>query len=354
MLDDLAQIAKLDKGNILSSIEHLPEQIEQSWSEVNDMDIPADYFEAKNVIVSGMGGSGLGARVIRYLMFDRLRVPIEYVNNYSLPSYVNSSTLVIVSSYSGNTEETVSSVHDALKKRAKIIGITTGGKLAEISKEGNLPFWVFDPKENPSGQPRMGLGYSIAGILAILSKCKFLSLEESEITDLISSCEIFVKEFGVRKATRENIAKKLAEKYSNKIPMLFSAEHLVGVTHAFRNQINENSKTFSGSYKISEANHHLMEGLRFPAKAKDVLRFMIFESPHYHERIQKRFAITEDVVEKNGYGHDIYKTTAKNKLNEAFEVLILGSYVSFYLAILHGIDPSPIPWVDYFKEKMDN
>ncbi|KKW37887.1 MAG: Bifunctional phosphoglucose/phosphomannose isomerase [Candidatus Peribacteria bacterium GW2011_GWB1_54_5] len=354
MLDDLKKISDLDRGHILAAIERLPGQIRQAWNEVKLVDIPQAYFEAKNVVVSGMGGSGLGARVVRYLMFDRLRVPIEYVNQYLVPNYVNDTTLVIISSYSGNTEETIASTYSALKKNARVVGMTTGGKLGELFKKENLPCWLFEPRENPSGQPRMGLGYSIAGTLAILAKCQFLSLEENEIKELIESSEGFVKEFGVRVATKENLAKKLALNYASKIPILFSAEHLVGVSHAFRNQINENSKTFSGNYKISEANHHLMEGLKFPAKAKDVVRFLIFESPLYYEKIQKRFGITEDILAKNGYGFDVYKTTAKNKLSEAFEVLILGSYISFYLAILHGIDPSPIPWVDYFKEKMDN
>ncbi len=352
MLDDLTKIAALDKGNILGSIEHLPEQVKQAWDEVHSLEIPSDYFEAKNVIVSGMGGSGLGARIVRYLMFDRLRVPIEYVNHYLLPNYTNQTSLVILSSYSGNTEETISSGFDALKKNAKIIGMTTGGKLADFFKKENLPVWKFNPKANPSSQPRMGLGYSIAGTLAILAKCNFLSLSQEEIDELIVSCEVFVRQFGVRIHEERNLAKKLARNFADKAPILLSAEHLVGVAHAMRNQINENSKTFSASFKVSEANHHLLEGLRFPTKAKQVLKFLIFDSSHYHERIQKRFPITQDVIGKNGFDYEVYKTQAKNKLNEAFEVLILGSYISFYMAIIHGIDPSPIPWVDYFKEKM--
>src|SRR5258708_4324529 len=173
MLDDLAQIAKLDKGNILSSIEHLPEQIEDAWVSIKNLEIPEDYTRVKNIVVAGMGGSALGGRIVYYLEFKNLRTPIEVTTNYHLPNYVNEDSLVILSSYSGNTEETISSATDALKRRAKIVGIATGGKLVELLK--GKPVYLIDPRNNPSGQPRMGLGYSISSILALLSKLNFIS-----------------------------------------------------------------------------------------------------------------------------------------------------------------------------------
>ncbi|CAN5320752.1 bifunctional phosphoglucose/phosphomannose isomerase [soil metagenome] len=352
MLDDLKKIAELDKGNILSSIEHLPEQIEDAWNAIKIIDLRG-YETAQNIVVAGMGGSALGGRIVHYLEFRNLRAPIEIVTNYHLPNYVNENTLVILSSYSGNTEETIASAHDAIGRKAKIIGIETGGKLAEILEKENLPIYKIDPTNNPSGQPRMGLGYSISSILGILSKLHFINTTDEEIKDAIEVTEKFVKEFGVRTHTSENHAKKLAEKFTNKIPVLISSEHLVGSAHAFKNQLNENSKTFSMSFEISEMNHHLMEGLKYPAKAKEVLKFFFFESKNYYERIEKRYAITEDVVKQNGFEYEVYKLESNKKLEEVFEMLVLGSYISFYISSLHGIDPSPIPWVDYFKKKME-
>ncbi|HWA51887.1 MAG TPA: bifunctional phosphoglucose/phosphomannose isomerase [Patescibacteria group bacterium] len=353
MLDDLPKISQLDKGNILSSIEHLPEQIQDAWNEIQKVELPQEYGDCQNIVVAGMGGSALGGRIVHYLEFKNLRVPVEVVTNYHLPSYVNNKTLVILSSYSGNTEETISCAADGVNKNAKIFGIETGGKLLEILEEHKLPFYKIDPANNPSGQPRMGLGYSISSILAILSKLKFIDIEDDEILNAIEITEKFVKEFGVRSHTENNIAKKLADKLANKIPVLISSEHLVGSTHAFKNQLNENSKNFSMHFEISELNHHLMEGLKYPAKAKEILHFVFFESNNYFERIQKRYSITQDVVKQNGYGFDIYKMQSKHKLEEVFELLALGSYISFYIAMIHGIDPSPIPWVDYFKKKME-
>jgi|SRR5581483_6292370 len=354
MLDNLSHIQSLDKGNILGSIERLSEQLQDSWSEIKSLPIPPDYAKTNNIVVAGMGGSALGGRIVHYLEFRNIQVPIEVVTNYHLPNYANNNTLVILSSYSGNTEETLSACFDAIKRNAKVIGIATGGKLLEILQKENLPVYKIDPSNNPSNQPRMGLGYSIGSILGILSKLKFINVSDNDIKDSLSQIEKFVKEFGVRSHSNQNEAKKIAEKLSRKVPILVSSEHLVGSAHAMKNQINENSKTFSAHFEISEMNHHLMEGLKYPMKAKEILHFIFFESGNYLDRIRKRYEITKDVVKQNGFDFVTYKTRSKKKLDEVFEMLVLGSFISFYLAILHGINPSPIPWVDYFKEKMDN
>ncbi len=352
MLDDLKKISELDKGGILSSIERLPEQIQDAWRAIQYLDLDG-YETCQNIVVAGMGGSALGARIVHSLELKNLRVPIEVVNGYYLPNYVNEKTLVILSSYSGGTEETISSAHDALKRKAKIIGIATGGKLQEILHEGNTPLYIINPANNPSGQPRMGLGYSISSILAILSKLKYIDISDEDINGAVDAANKFVKEFGIRAHTDKNDAKKLALKLAPKAVFLVSSEHLAGSAHAFKNQINENAKTMSAHFEISELNHHLMEGLKYPHKAKEVIHFLFIESSNYFDRIKKRYPITQEVVKENGFGFDVYKTTSTKKIDEIFEILALGSYISFYIAMIHGINPSPIPWVDYFKKKME-
>lgn len=352
LLDNLLFIEKLDKGGILASIAGLTDQMKQGWEEVGKIKFPSEFKEVNNIAVAGMGGSALGARIIDSLSADRLRVPLTIATDYVLPYFVNSKTLVVVSSYSGNTEETVNAVHDAIKKSAQIFVVTAGGKLAEISKENNLTSYIFDPIHNKSGQPRMGLGYSISAILSLFVKSSLLEVSYSEVEKAVETADKFIQEFGPRIPEEKNIAKMLATKIFNRGIALLASEHLLGVAHAFRNQVNENSKTFTALYKISEANHHLLEGLKNPPKLRESLVFLLIESPNYFERIKKRYPITEDVISKNGYRTLTYKTTSKTKIEEVMEILVLGSYVSFYLACLAGIDPSPIPWVDYFKSKM--
>ena len=351
-LDSQDEIKKIDKGGILSSIERLPYQISQAWEEVNKLNIPQECLLSKNVVISGMGGSALGGRIIDSLIPDRVRTPIEVFTEFHLPNYVNKETLVVLSSYSGNTQETLSAGHEAIKRGATIFCVTTGGKLKEFANENSLPSYIFEPKENPSNQPRMGLGYSIASILAILTKCEFITIGSDEIRGVIELLNNFLKEYGVTCSQNSNLAKLTAKKLLKRIPILIASEHLVGSVHSFKNQLNENSKTFSALFDIPEANHHLMEGLRNPAQAKEFLHLLFFESALYSSDVKIRYPITREVVEKNEIETSVYTLRSDKKLLQIFETLIFGSYVSFYLAMLYAVDPAPIPWVDYFKEKI--
>lgn len=351
-LDSLDEINKLDTGNVLTSIEKLGAQIKQAWREVKEGEVPASCSLAKNVIVSGMGGSALGGRIVDSLLADRARVPIEVVTEYNLPNYVKADTLVILSSYSGNTEETLAIAGEALNRGAMVYGVTTGGALAEFLQENGFAGYIYQPTENPSNQPRMGLGYSIASVLAVLAKCEFINLLDSEMEEAIAEAEKLITDYGANVPENENVAKRLAIKLKGKIPVIIASEHLMGSAHTFKNQLNENAKTFGLTFDIPELNHHLMEGLRNPHEVKNLLHFLFIDSQHYSKRVKIRYPITKEVVEKNDIETEVYTTLGSKKIIEIFEILVLSSYVSFYLAIAYDLDPTPIPWVDYFKQAL--
>lgn len=351
-LDNQAEIEKFDKGKILASIRLLPDQMEQAWEEVKKLEIPKACFLANNVVIAGMGGSALGGRIVDSLIADRVRIPIEVFTQYDLPNYVNEKTLVIANSYSGNTEETVSMAKQAIEKKAKIIGVATGGKIADLMIQKSQPSYIFEPRANPSGQPRMGLGYSIMATIAILSKCGFVHLSEDDFYELAVTTKRFIKKYDTDVEIKGNIAKKISKKLHNRAVILIASGHLVGVVHAFKNQLNENAKVFSTIFNLPELNHHLLEGLKYPTKAKEVFHFLLFDSDLYDQRIRKRLKLTADVIEKNNHQFSTFKPRSEKKLSQIFEVLSAGSFISFYLALLYGVDPNKIPWVDYFKEKL--
>ncbi|MEK7120707.1 MAG: SIS domain-containing protein, partial [Patescibacteria group bacterium] len=219
-------------------------------------------------------------------------------------------------------------------------------------KSNFLTSYIFDPVNNPSGQPRMSLGYSLGALLTLFAKCGLTQFGKDEVGSLTKVMNKTLLQFDIENPLEKNIAKLLSQKLKNKIPVLVSSEHLWGVTHAFKNQLNENAKTFTCVFDIPELNHHLLEGLKFPPEAKEVLYFVFLKSKLYSPRVIKRFGITQEVIEKNDYPHSSYELTSGTKLEQVFESLIFGSFVNYYLAMLYGIDPTPIPWVDYFKEKM--
>lgn len=351
-LDDIKKIAKLDQQNMRASIEALYLQCEQAWNDVKQVKIPEDYKNVNKVLINGMGGSALGGHIIRKLFADQLKVPVEVINDYYFPNYLDENTLYIISSYSGTTEEPISTVEEAIKIGAKVLGVGTGAKLGELMGQYHLPWYQIKPDHNPCGQPRMGVGYSVVGQVGLMSQCGLIKIDDHQISTVVSCLKEFNGYFEPAVETDKNIAKQIASKIKGKIPVIVASNFLEGNAHVMANQINENSKNFSNYFSLPEINHHLLEGLEHPGNISEFLCFVFIQSELYHPRTQKRFAITQDIVAKHSVDHIFYKATAKTKLSQSFEALLLGSYVGFYLAMLNKLDPSPVPWVDYFKEEL--
>ncbi len=353
ILDNLQEIKKLDKSNLLGSVQQLGLQLKQTKEELADLKIPESYREVENIVVNGMGGSRLGARVAQRLFEDTLKVPIYPIGYYDLPTFVNEKTLLILSSYSGNTEEIINTVNEAFKRRAKILVYAQGGKLTEIAKEKKLlGYYGFIPKYNPSNQPRMSIGYQILGISLLLAKCGLLKIESKEIDKLIDFIIEVKKRHDVNVLAKENLAKKTAARFREKIPVFVGAEHLMGALHVVRNQFNENSKQFNVYFEIPELNHHLLEGMQFPQDNPQNMVFFFVKSNLYHPRNQKRIEITKKVLDGYKIKHQEISLIGKTKMAQVFELIQFGSFITFYLSILSHIDPTPIPWVDFFKKEL--
>lgn len=346
----LQLIKKLDKSGVYDSILSFPKQIKHAAELAKSFTLPDDYLHVKNVVVAGMGGSALGARLVDSLEYEILKVPLEIVNDYYLPSYADENTLVIASSYSGSTEETLSCYREARKLGAKVLTISAGGELADRAKKDDIPNFVYKPQFNPSNQPRLGIGYSAISLMLIMAKLDLISLTSEQVGRIVSLTENLNRKFGVENA--DNPAIELAEQLKARIPVLIAAEHLYEATHTTKNQINENAKTFSAHFAIPELNHHLMEGLSFPKTNKDNLLFIFYISNLYHFRIQRRFELTKKLVERAKIPTFTFIPQSKTRLEQAFEVIQFGNFYSFYLAMHNGLDPAPILTVDWFKDQM--
>lgn len=352
IFDNLAEIKKLDSQNMLGSLQLLSKQAEQVWNISRKMKAPASYKNVKNLVVLGMGGSAIGTHLVKTLFASELKIPVEICNDYHIPAFVNKDSLVVASSYSGGTEETVAAVVEAKKKKVKLLVITSGGKLADFARRNKIPALIFTTENNPCGSPRMGLGYSIIGQLLLYSKVGLLKLSDAKIKHIIRTLEKYNTEFGADTLLQKNPAKQLAMKIIDRSVMYIASEHLLGNAHIAANQMNENAKRFAAYFAIPELNHHLMEGMVNPLSNKENLLFVLLQSNLYHKRNQKRYEVTKQVLSKNGIQYQMYQCKEKDKVLQACEVLVLGSYVSYYSALLKGIDPTAIPFVDYFKQKL--
>ncbi|MCH7640811.1 hypothetical protein IID22_01245 [Patescibacteria group bacterium] len=344
----------LDKKykSIRDTIKKYPDQLLQAWDEIQDIKLPKEFSHIENVVVCAMGGSALGARIVDSLIVGRVQVPIEIFTQYHVPNYVGNKTLVILSSYSGNTEEVISCFHEAHMKKAQIFGITTGGELEGELVSHKLPRYVFDPKMNPSKQPRMAIGYASGALLSLFYKLRIVHLWREEIESAVEVMreETKINEEEVDEST--NMAKRYAKKLKGRAPILVASEHLLGVAHTIKNQLNESAKTFSVLFDLPELNHHLMEGLKNPAKIREVFHFIFINSDLYSDRVNLRYPLTTQVVEKQGLEFSLYKPRSDKKVDQVYEFLIFGSYVAYYLSKIYGVDPKAIPWVDYFKAQL--
>ncbi len=354
-LDKQEIYKKLDKGFVADSIATLPDQIRQVLTEARLIKIPKDYSEINKVVLAGMGGSNLGIRIMRNAFSDQIKVPINICAGYGVPNYVDDKTLYLISSYSGTTEEPLSTYKEAKKRGAKIMAICSEDEKSALYKlmiSEDIPGYMFRPTENPSGQPRLGLGYSVFGIAVMLAKAGVIKIDVKEIQKIIDFLEIGSRKLGIMRPTVNNIAKKVALKLEGKMPIYAGAEFLSGNLHVLRNQTNENAKTFSSYLVLPDANHFAMEGLVNPGLNKKALVFVFFNSDLYNDRIKKRMKLTLQVVEKNGIDVVRVDLKGKTKKEQCFEMLQFGSWMSYYLGIIYQVDPATVPWVDWFKKQL--
>ncbi len=343
--NDLDAIRNIDPRDTLGSTDQVVKQCQAAWQEVHKLQLPDSIGEIKNIVCCGMGASIYGGLVLKSLLGRNAQFPIDIVSDYHIPAYVDEHTLVILTSYSGSTEETISCAHEAKSLGAKILIITKGGQLADLAKTNNYPAYIFEPTLNPAGVPRLGNGYTIVGLLGILSRLNLIDLEEQEITDSL-----------IRLSEKQKDLKKRAlldhEKFISKIPVIIAAEHLMGSAQILRNQFNETSKTFSCFFMVPDLNHHLMEGLQFPEGSP--LQFLMLQTDNYEQKIVRRMALTEEVVKKNNHEIFSFTTSGSTIYEDFFETLVYGSYLTLYLGLAHDQNPAINPFVDYFKEKLSD
>ncbi len=332
-----------DSLGIKASLEQFPQQFAQVAQDIAAQAVPAECNLVKNIVLAGMGGSALAGRVVKSLEQQLLKIPFEISTEFHLPAYVDNKSLVIISSYSGNTEETLSALQEALQRHAAVYILSSGGKLAEVAQSNHLPAYVYQPKYNPAGQPRMGLGYSLAAVLFLLARCQLIPGEKlSGLADFLT------------KQAQEAMGQgqDLAQAAVNHSVVLMASEHLVGSAHVVKNMLNENAKNMAVMFDIPEANHHLLEGLSFPKSNPQNYFFVMLKSTKYRLEVLRRYAITAEVIGKQQITVSDMPLTGDDHLQESVAVIQTGAWWSYHLATLNHVDPGPIPWVDYFKDQL--
>jgi len=351
-INSSADLEKFNQLKVADSINLLSDQIKNSWQQANSQPLPADYRPFSQLVFCGMGGSNLVSELIRSIYGPIIKVPFVLVRNYNLPAFVDKKSLVIICSYSGNTEETLSCFNQALNKKAKIISLSVGGRLKNLSIKNKVPFYQLDKKLNPSGQPRYAVGLQWGALMAILSNLRLFKVSQSEINQLADYLEDLNKLFGLSIGIKTNPAKRTAKEFFGRLPVVVAGDLLAANAHILANQLNESAKNLAWYNLLPELNHHLLEGLELPVSISSRLKFLFLTSNLYLPQNHKRVLATQAVLKKQGIGFIDYGITGDNRLMVAAEALSFGSWLSFYLAVLNNREPSAVPWVDFFKAKL--
>lgn len=347
------QIDSQSLDSVALSIHILAKQISDMLEQGKSFKLPKNYQKINKIVLSGMGGSNLAGRIFNSVFEADLKAPIIINADYEIPNWVSKDTLFIASSYSGNTEETIASYKEAKRRQAKIVVLTANSAnntLLKLAKRDKVPYLAFTVNHNPSNQPRLALGYAIFSLASILSAAGLVKIKTLSIKLALSKLSKLSDKNLPTQAN--NPAAKLATEIVGCGFITVVGPFLAGNAHAFRNQLNENSKNRANYLVVPDMNHHALEGLSHPITCKDAVGMLFIESSLYHPRIQKRMTLTKEVAKKNEVKVMSIKLTGQTKLEQSLEFLSLGAWITYYLAELNHVDPIKIPWVDWFKKQL--
>ena len=351
-LDDLKVIKKYDGSNMLDLIESFPSQCRAASKIGFDFNLPDSFRKAyKNIVCTGLGGSAIGADIARSYVADEAKMPIIVNRNYTLPNFVDEESLVIISSYSGNTEETLSAYKDARSRKARIIAITSGGELERSARQDGFPV-VIIPKGLP---PRCALGYSFFPLLVLLSKIGLIKDQSNNIDNAIKTLEqLKEQKIGSAIPQSKNISKTIAGELYLKYPIIYGGQdHIDSIVTRWRGQLAENSKTLASSHIFPEMNHNEIVGWENPKKLLKDIVVIILRDAGDHRRTSIRMDITKKIIENEKVRViEVESTNTDDPLARMFSLVYIGDFVSFYLAILNKRDPTPVERITYLKEEL--
>jgi glucose/mannose-6-phosphate isomerase len=340
-------IKRCDNSNMFEVLVNFNKQITEAVTIGNNITIKENYSDVKNIVICGMGGSAIGGDLLRSVLQYEIKLPVYINRNYRLPAFADGNTLVIASSYSGNTEETLSAYVEAKEKGCKIICISSGGNLSLLAEnEGRLLIKV------PRGyQPRCAIAYSFFPLLILMYKLGFVTDKSNDIEKIISRMKSRSSEYIV--LNEHNPAIKIAQYLQGKYPVIYSSSDLLDIANLrWRGQINENAKSLAFGSLLPEMNHNEILGWQENPELMKKLVIISLEDKDDHPQIKKRQKIMFSLISSFANMLVELEGDGENHLERLFDLIHLGDWVSFYLAILYKVDPTPVEKINYLKSKL--
>lgn len=348
ILDDLESLKKVDSRGMLGLVDKLPDMMEEGWAAAEALQLP-ESGEVNNLVISGMGGSAISGDVVSHVLKDKASFPILVNRSYGCPKFVDKGTLFFAVSYSGNTEETISAFKEALSRKAKIISISSGGEIKELSARNKVPF-IEIPKGLP---PRAACGYLLSPILNVLYRMGIEGGIKSDFGEAVKLLKQLSRKRSFTSVLRENEIKQMAARLYGKIPVILATE---GKTYAagmrWKTQFNENSKVTALFSVFPELNHNDLVNFSYLKPGEHNFSFVILRDEADLERMKKRIEVTKSLISHFVGGITEVWSQGKSTLEKIMSLFQYGDYLSVYLAALAGIDPTPVEIIEKLKKEL--
>ena len=346
-LDDPGLVERLDPHGLLGRIEALPEQCADGWRRASDIVLPDSYAGPRAMVVLGMGGSAIAGDILRSLAAISGRKPVTVVRGYDLPPLVD-DTLVVACSHSGNTEETLSAFQQAVDAGVRTLVVTTGGRLLELAQERKLPSFVYQF----DGEPRSALGHQLMTLLALSERAGVLEAQEAAVAETLSLMRAQREQLGSASPAERNQAKQMAARLHGRLPVIIGAGSLTEAAHRWKTQLNENSKSWAIHEELPELDHNTIVGFGLPAAVVERLHVIFLSHPGLHPRLLLRYEATAEALEGAGVSHERVEAAGASPLAQALTAIYLADLVSYYLALLSDVEPSPVEAIDRLKARL--
>ena len=347
-LDDFTHFRSLDPEGMLAQIDQLPEQLGEAWKLGLALPLP-QMGEIRAVVVAGMGGSAIGADLLAATISNVCPVPVFIQRDYGLPAWAKGrGTLAILSSHSGNTEETLSAFDQAVQSHCQIVTVSTGGKLLEKAKQSGLPAWTFKHE----GQPRAAVGFSFGLLLALFTRLGVISDAEKDVVAATHSMITQRETIHAESPLSANPAKRLAGQLVGRHVTFFAAGHMAPVARRWKCQMNEVAKAIAAFEALPESDHNTLAGVSFPLAALDKSMSVFIRSESDLPRNSLRFDLTQKTMMEEGIVTDSYLATGKSPMEQLWRAIQFGDFVSYYLAMAYETDPTTIPTILGLKKAM--
>lgn len=348
-LDAYESFAELDRENMLAHITGLPDQLQEAWDLGFKQPLDEGLKKVRHVVIAGMGGSAIGADLFSAYISSFCSVPVVVHRDYDLPAWAQGpETLVIASSHSGNTEETLAAFQKAKENGCKRLAICTGGNLAEQARDGQSTLWTFTHK----GQPRAAVGYSFGLLLALFSRLGLIPDQSNEIASAVSAMRKQQEALAPESPVVQNFAKRLAGQLMERFVVVFGSGFLAPVARRWKGQINEVAKAWAQFEFLPEANHNTVAGIMNPEETLARLVVIFLQAEGEHPRNRLRTDLTRKTLMLEGINTDFFWAKGDSVLAQMWTALHFGDYTSYYLAMAYGVDPTPVAPIENFKQEM--